>query len=78
MVLSVQRALAPSREGDEQVESTVSGQQVCGAAGGVAALLPTRRLLLSLLAAGASRALPSPEADIIAGSPPWGPQAAGR
>lgn len=30
------------------------------------------------LVGGASHPLPSPEADIIAGSPPWGPQAAGR
>lgn len=38
---------------------------------------PHQRTALPLVG-GASHPIPFPEADIIAGSPPWGPQAAGR
>lgn len=72
MVLSVQRVLPPGK-GVEQVQSTVS--RAAGDGGG---WLPAHQRAALPLAGGASHPLPSPEADIIAGSPPWGPQAAGR
>lgn len=39
---------------------------------------PAHQRAAFALVGGASHSLPSPEADIIAGSPPWGPRAAGR
>lgn len=75
MLLSVQRV--PSREGDDQVRAQSPGQQVYGSCwwGGC---FPAHQRAALPLAGGASHALPSPEADIIAGSPPWGPRAVGR
>lgn len=77
MVLSVQRVLPPGK-GSEQVKSTVSrAAEVCGGWwwGG---WFPAHQRAAFPLVGGASHPLPSLEADIIAESPPWGPQAAGR
>lgn len=76
MVLSVQRVLPPGK-GMSRSRAQSPGQQVDGGCwwGGC---FPAHQRAALLLAGGASHALPSLEADIIAGSPPWGPQAVGR
>lgn len=70
---------APSREGGGAgQEHSFQGSKGVWWQLMVGGWFPAHQRAAFPLVGGASHPIPSPEADIIAGSPPWGPRAAGR